>query len=124
MIRAKCWASASTQESTKLEIKWPQPSGRTETFTDLPIDRYITIVEGQVAVQLSDTLGAGSRRPILIRHLIPVNADDLTEISRPDDADAMVRKFVMRTGQLNLGHVTGYAALFRNRTTLSDGNAP
>src|SRR5713101_7292593 len=29
-----------------LEIHWPQPSGRTETFTDLPIDRYITIVEG------------------------------------------------------------------------------
>lgn len=31
----------------KLEIRWPQPSGKTETFTDLPIDRYITIVEGQ-----------------------------------------------------------------------------
>ena len=30
----------------KLEIRWPQPSGRTETFTDLPVDRYITIVEG------------------------------------------------------------------------------
>jgi hypothetical protein len=30
----------------KLEIRWPQPSGRFETFTDLPIDRYITIVEG------------------------------------------------------------------------------
>ena len=30
----------------KLEIRWPQPSGRVETFTDLPIDRYITIVEG------------------------------------------------------------------------------
>jgi len=29
-----------------LEIKWPQPSGATERFTDLPIDRYITIVEG------------------------------------------------------------------------------
>jgi hypothetical protein len=29
-----------------LEIQWPQPSGKTETFTDLPIDRYITIVEG------------------------------------------------------------------------------
>ena len=29
-----------------LEIKWPNPSGRTERFTDLPIDRYITIVEG------------------------------------------------------------------------------
>jgi hypothetical protein len=30
----------------RLEIRWPQPSGRVETFTDLPIDRYITIVEG------------------------------------------------------------------------------
>jgi hypothetical protein len=30
----------------KLEIRWPQPSGRIETFTELPIDRYITIVEG------------------------------------------------------------------------------
>jgi hypothetical protein len=31
----------------KLEIRWPQPSGRVETFADLPIDRYITIVEGE-----------------------------------------------------------------------------
>jgi enediyne biosynthesis protein E4 len=30
-----------------LEIQWPQPSGKTEKFTDLPIDRYVTIVEGQ-----------------------------------------------------------------------------
>jgi hypothetical protein len=30
-----------------LEIQWPQPSGRTERFTDMPVDRYITIVEGQ-----------------------------------------------------------------------------
>jgi hypothetical protein len=30
-----------------LEIKWPRPSQRIERFTDLPIDRYITIVEGQ-----------------------------------------------------------------------------
>ncbi len=29
-----------------LEIAWPQPSGKTERFTELPIDRYITIVEG------------------------------------------------------------------------------
>ena len=31
----------------KLEIRWPLPSGRVETFTDLPMDRYITIVEGE-----------------------------------------------------------------------------
>ena len=30
-----------------IEIHWPQPSGKTERFTDLPVDRYITIVEGQ-----------------------------------------------------------------------------
>jgi hypothetical protein len=30
-----------------LEIKWPLPGGATERFIDLPIDRYITIVEGQ-----------------------------------------------------------------------------
>ena len=28
-----------------LEVKWPQPSGAVERFTNLPIDRYITIVE-------------------------------------------------------------------------------
>ena len=30
-----------------LEIKWPKPSDRTERLTDLPIDRYVTIVEGK-----------------------------------------------------------------------------
>ena len=30
-----------------IQIKWPLPSGRTETFEKLPIDRYITIVEGK-----------------------------------------------------------------------------
>ena len=30
-----------------LEVKWPQPSGRVERFADLPIDRYITIIEGE-----------------------------------------------------------------------------
>ncbi len=30
-----------------LEVKWPRPSARVDRFTDLPIDRYITIVEGQ-----------------------------------------------------------------------------
>ena len=33
-----------------LEIKWPQPSGAVQRFTDLPIDRYITIREGQPKV--------------------------------------------------------------------------
>jgi hypothetical protein len=30
-----------------LEIKWPLPSGKVERFGDLPVDRYITIVEGE-----------------------------------------------------------------------------
>ena len=30
-----------------VEIKWPQPSGRVERFTDVPVDRYVTIVEGK-----------------------------------------------------------------------------
>lgn len=30
-----------------LEIEWPQPSGKKERFTGLPIDRYITIIEGK-----------------------------------------------------------------------------
>jgi hypothetical protein len=30
----------------KLEIHWPAPSGKVETFTDVPIDRYVTVVEG------------------------------------------------------------------------------
>jgi hypothetical protein len=28
-----------------VEIQWPQPSGKIERIADLPIDRYITIVE-------------------------------------------------------------------------------
>ena len=30
-----------------LEVKWPQPGGTTERLTELPIDRYIRIVEGE-----------------------------------------------------------------------------
>jgi len=30
-----------------LEIKWPAPSKAVERFTDMPVDRYITITEGQ-----------------------------------------------------------------------------
>ncbi len=29
-----------------LEIKWPQPGGSVERFTKLPLDRYITVIEG------------------------------------------------------------------------------
>jgi hypothetical protein len=29
-----------------LEVRWPQPSGATERFANLPVDRYITITEG------------------------------------------------------------------------------
>jgi enediyne biosynthesis protein E4 len=30
-----------------VEIKWPQPSGLVQRLTDLPVDRYITVREGQ-----------------------------------------------------------------------------
>jgi hypothetical protein len=30
-----------------IEIVWPQPSGRTERLTNLPIDRYVRVVEGK-----------------------------------------------------------------------------
>ena len=30
-----------------LEVKWPQPGGTTQRFRALPIDRYITLVEGE-----------------------------------------------------------------------------
>jgi hypothetical protein len=30
-----------------LEVQWPMPGGTAQRFTDLPINRYITIVEGQ-----------------------------------------------------------------------------
>jgi hypothetical protein len=34
-----------------LEIAWPQPSGRVERFTELPIDRYVKITEGRGQVE-------------------------------------------------------------------------
>ena len=37
----------SRPKMDRLEIRWPQPSGRVEVFTELPINRYITIVEGE-----------------------------------------------------------------------------
>jgi enediyne biosynthesis protein E4 len=37
--------SATTIET--LEVKWPQPSGRKERFINVPIDRYVRIVEGK-----------------------------------------------------------------------------
>jgi hypothetical protein len=30
-----------------LEVTWPLPSGATQRFTELPVDRYITLVEGE-----------------------------------------------------------------------------
>jgi hypothetical protein len=29
-----------------IEVRWPQPSGAVERFTDVPINRYITLIEG------------------------------------------------------------------------------
>jgi hypothetical protein len=30
-----------------VEVRWPEPSGRVERFSNLPVDRYIDLVEGQ-----------------------------------------------------------------------------
>ena len=30
-----------------LEIKWPLPSGKVQRFSNLPVNRYLTIVEGR-----------------------------------------------------------------------------
>jgi enediyne biosynthesis protein E4 len=30
-----------------LEVRWPLPGGKLERFTDLPVDRYVTIAEGE-----------------------------------------------------------------------------
>jgi hypothetical protein len=38
---------AKHEKLDTLEIKWPQPSGLIQRFADLPINRYITIVEGE-----------------------------------------------------------------------------
>jgi predicted NUDIX family NTP pyrophosphohydrolase len=34
-----------------IEIKWPPPSGRVERISEVPVDRYVTIVEGRGRVQ-------------------------------------------------------------------------
>jgi len=33
-----------------LEVKWPLPSGRIDRYTDIPVDRYLTLVEGKPIV--------------------------------------------------------------------------
>jgi hypothetical protein len=33
-----------------LEVRWPAPSGKVERFEDLPVDRYLRIVEGKGVV--------------------------------------------------------------------------
>lgn len=30
-----------------LEVRWPLPGGKIERFSDLPVDRYVTIIEGE-----------------------------------------------------------------------------
>ncbi len=37
----------TAQKLDWLEIKWPLPSGKTQKFTDLPVNRYVRIVEGK-----------------------------------------------------------------------------
>jgi enediyne biosynthesis protein E4 len=37
----------SAQKADWLEVKWPGPSGKAERFTEVPTDKYVTIVEGK-----------------------------------------------------------------------------
>jgi hypothetical protein len=30
-----------------LEVRWPGPKGKTERFSDVPIDKYVTVIEGK-----------------------------------------------------------------------------
>ena len=30
-----------------VEVKWPSPSNLVQHFTDLPLDRYVTLIEGE-----------------------------------------------------------------------------
>jgi hypothetical protein len=39
----------SAERVDRLEVRWPSPGGGVERFENLPVDRYITIVEGQGA---------------------------------------------------------------------------
>jgi len=34
-----------------IEITWPKPSTRVEKFTDVPIDKYVTVVEGKGKIE-------------------------------------------------------------------------
>jgi hypothetical protein len=40
-----------------IEIKWPEPSGKIERITEVPLDRYVTIVEGQGIVDTKPDKG-------------------------------------------------------------------
>jgi hypothetical protein len=40
----------ATRKIDWLEIKWPLPSGKVQRFSELPVDRYVTIVEGKSTV--------------------------------------------------------------------------
>ena len=44
-------ASAAATKIDWLEIAWPQPSGRVERFTQLPVDRYVRVIEGRGRVE-------------------------------------------------------------------------
>ncbi len=41
----------TAQKIDWLEIKWPLPSGKVQRFTSLPVDRYVTIMEGKPALE-------------------------------------------------------------------------
>ena len=48
---ARCSGIGAAAKLDWVEIKWPGPSTRVERITELPIDRYVTIVEGKGKVE-------------------------------------------------------------------------
>jgi ASPIC and UnbV len=64
-----------------VEVKWPGPSGKTERFSQLPVDKYITITEGDgSAVNVS-----------AIRGLQAAEKDDLSREERKNVPQGLKR---------------------------------
>ena len=64
-----------------LEIKWPQPSGRVERVTDLPIDRYVTIVEGKGKIRVRTRVASGFSRASWVAMTDPCQPDAANDLS-------------------------------------------
>jgi len=50
-------------EDDWLEVRWPLPSTSVQRFTELPLNRYVTIVEGQRDRDLTETVSRSCSFP-------------------------------------------------------------